>query len=143
MSAQEFREYHASECFPYRPSHDQRASVETYFANITVSSSQLDTWITSAFPLHLSETDTKQGLKRSPRRTGTAGRPSSKDLCIERMKQLAKDGQLPKTLAETCRVLVTWLKEEHPDAPRPGPKSLENSIRAEYRRLQGPIKLDP
>jgi hypothetical protein len=137
MSAQEFRRYHASECFPYRSSHDQRAP-ETYFANITVPSNQLDTWIKSAFPLHLSETDTKQGLKRSPRRTGTAGRPTSKDLCIERMKQLAKEGQLPQTLAKTCRVLLAWLKEEHPDAPRPALKALENSIREDYRRLPKP-----
>jgi hypothetical protein len=62
---------------------------------------------------------------------------------MERMKQLAKDGQLPKTLAETCRVLVAWLEEKYPGASRPGPRSLENSIRAEYRRLQGPIKPGP
>jgi hypothetical protein len=78
----------------------------------------------------------RQG-SRTPVRTGTAGRPSSKHLYTAQLRAMHQNGTLPETVAATARALLEWLTSEHPDAPRPGPNALENNIRAEHRKLRG------
>ncbi len=70
------------------------------------------------------------------RRTGTAGRPSSKALAAEKMRLRAIQGVLAPTLAEEARYLCAWLLSDHPDEPQPTAKSLSEPIRAEYKQLR-------
>lgn len=70
------------------------------------------------------------------RRTGTAGRPSSKALVTEKMRLRAAQGHLAPTLAEEARYLCAWLLSDHPNEAQPQERSLINSIRAEYRQLR-------
>lgn len=69
-------------------------------------------------------------------RTGTAGRPSSKGLCISEMQRLGAADHLAPTLARQAETLLNWLQEQHPDAPVPTIQSLKNSLRQEYSRLR-------
>ena len=72
-------------------------------------------------------------------RTGTAGRPTSKHLALTEMIARHSRGELAPTLdAEACE-LVEWLKKERErlkGLPVPTTRSLENSIRNEYRKLK-------
>ena len=70
------------------------------------------------------------------RRTGTAGRPSSKALVVEEMRFRAARGDLAPTLAEEARDLCAWLRSHHPNEAQPLEKSLSNSIRVEYKQLR-------
>ena len=70
------------------------------------------------------------------RRTGTAGRPSSKMLVVEQMRLRAARGVLAPTLAEEARCLCAWLRGDHPNEAQPLEKSLSNSIRVEYKQLR-------
>ena len=72
----------------------------------------------------------------SPGRTGVAGRPSSKYLAEQEMQRRAKRGIICSGVAAEMRELCVWLKREHPQAPPLQPKSLENSLREEYRKLR-------
>jgi hypothetical protein len=67
--------------------------------------------------------------------TGVAGRPTSRYLALQEMNRRAFDGKLCETLAEEVRELRDYLQTFHPSAPQPKQKSLENSIRGEYRKL--------
>jgi hypothetical protein len=76
-------------------------------------------------------------------RTGTAGRPSSKHLALAELKRRAAANLLAPTLLAEATALVDWLKETHPDAPRPKPKSLADALRAIYREEQAKPKIEP
>jgi hypothetical protein len=69
-------------------------------------------------------------------RTGTAGRPTSKHLALTEMIARHSRGELASTLAAEARALVEWLKKECEGSPVPTARSLENSIRKEYRNLK-------
>ena len=71
-------------------------------------------------------------------RTGTPGRPSSVHLVVAEMRARAQRGELARGVAEEARHLVAWLIRHHPEAAQPKAKSLEDSIRDEYRRLKPP-----
>ncbi len=70
------------------------------------------------------------------RRTGTSGRPSSKDLAAAEMRCRAARGDLARTLAEEARQLCAWLAITHPGEPLSTPKSLSAAILTEYRHLR-------
>jgi hypothetical protein len=72
--------------------------------------------------------------------TGVAGRPSSKGLARLQMHRRASEGRLCGGLAEEMRDLLEWLKQSHPGAPIPTPKTLANALRHEYRKLKGSAK---
>jgi hypothetical protein len=72
-------------------------------------------------------------------RTGTAGRPTSKHLALAEMTARHSRGELATTLAAEACELVEWLKKERErlkGLPVPTTRSLENSIRNEYRKLK-------
>src|SRR5262249_57897015 len=77
-------------------------------------------------------------------RTGTAGRPTSKHLALREMTARHSRGELASTIAAEAGALVEWLKKESERLkgllPVPTARSLENSIRDEYRKLNHPIK---
>jgi hypothetical protein len=76
-----------------------------------------------------------------PNRTGVAGRPTSKYLAEQEMQRRANKGSLCSGLAAEMRELCLWLQREHPDAPPVTPKSLENSLRDQYRALKPSMNL--
>jgi hypothetical protein len=78
-----------------------------------------------------------------PYRTGVAGRPSSRDLARQEMQRRANEGDLCSSLAKETRELCLWLKREHPEAPQPTQKTLENSLRDDYRMLKRSTNLSP
>jgi len=74
-------------------------------------------------------------------RTGLPGKPTSWHLieaeCRRRWgadERHPTDGQ--KSAAEWARVLVAWLKTEHPDAPQPTVKTVKNKLTAVLRDLR-------
>jgi hypothetical protein len=69
-------------------------------------------------------------------RTGTAGRPTSKHLALTEMTARYSRGELAPTLAAEARELLEFLKKDCKGAPVPTARSLENSIRKEYRKLK-------
>ena len=72
-------------------------------------------------------------------RTGTAGRPTSKHLALTEMTARHSRGELATTLTAEACALVEWLKKESEKLkglPVPTARSLENSIRNEYRELK-------
>jgi hypothetical protein len=74
-------------------------------------------------------------------RTGVAGRPSSKHLAEQEMQRRASHGILCSGVGAEMRELCLWLRLEHPRAPPVKPKSLENSLRGEYRNLKQSMTL--
>ena len=68
-------------------------------------------------------------------RTGTPGRPTSKQLVEAEMKRRAAAGLMRTSLKAEAEELATWLQETHPLAPRMGPKTMQNALRALYREL--------
>lgn len=75
--------------------------------------------------------------------SGTPGRPPKSIHLIEQeLRRRAEDDRLEPSLAEQARQLHQWLITNHPKAPPPTSGTIENRIRAEYRRLKGkPTKL--
>ncbi len=76
-----------------------------------------------------------------PRRTGMAGRPSSKDLISGELANRARRGELAPTLKAQAKALLEWLAKEHPDDPQPKQASTENAVRREYRDLRATHKI--
>jgi hypothetical protein len=77
------------------------------------------------------------GVRMKPTyRTGTPGRPSSRDLAKHEMQRRAKEGRLCSKVSEEMKELCGWLKKNHPDAAQPTPKALETSLRSDYRCLK-------
>lgn len=68
-------------------------------------------------------------------RTGVAGRPTPVHLAKVQLYKRHAAGQMKAALGAECAAIVSWLEEEHPDAPKIKPKSLAEALRAEHRRL--------
>lgn len=67
------------------------------------------------------------------------GRPTARHLYLVELERRFKNGSLCTGVAAESRALYDWLKATHPDINRGTPKTIENNIRAPYRRLtQGP-----
>ncbi len=78
----------------------------------------------------------KLALDTSQRRTGVAGRPSSKDLALTEMARRADRRELAGTLILEARQLCEWLKQVHTDQPQPTPKALSAQLKDLYWRLR-------
>jgi hypothetical protein len=136
LTGEEFLAQHSSPRILYQGAKDQRPHAVRYFAKITIGASDIDNL--NLQPLGPSQQPEENSAQQKSRgRTGTAGRPSSADLCKVRMETLHREGKLPCTLAETSRIIIEWLAAQHPAEPRPKPKSLQNSLAQDYRRLKG------
>jgi hypothetical protein len=92
-------------------------------------------------------TDTDQAhscstaIKEEPvYRTGLAGKPTSWHLVEAecRRRWLAGEhhpGKVGETRSDWARILVEWLKREHPSAPRPTEKTLKSKLAGLLREL--------
>ena len=86
--------------------------------------------------LRLYETPDIQGPHPDKHLTGYPGRPpKSKHLVEREFHRRVKVGECSPTIAEQARVLHEWVKETHPEAPPPTPKTIENNIRPLYNRM--------
>jgi hypothetical protein len=66
--------------------------------------------------------------------TGMPGRPSKSAQLIENeFRRRTDSGLASSILADEARSLLIWIETEHPEAPRPTPKVIENNIRAAHR----------
>lgn len=74
--------------------------------------------------------------EQPPFASGFSGRPTSSPLISEKMKERASQGQLASTLEQEACFLSGWLAEQHPHHPQAKPKTIKNSLRAEYRSLK-------
>lgn len=69
-------------------------------------------------------------------RSDFPGRPSSSSLIhTEFFERVGRD-QIEISLAEQARVLSKWLSKEYPRAPRATPKTIENSLRDDYKEAR-------
>jgi hypothetical protein len=136
LTGEEFLVQHSNARILYQGTEDQRPLAARYFTKITIAAGDIDNL--NLQPSGVAAPKGNSVQSKSRRRTGTAGRPSSSDLCITQMKKLHAEGKLLPTLSATCHFLLEWLATEHPDEPRPKQKSLENRIRPEYKRLKAP-----
>jgi hypothetical protein len=69
-------------------------------------------------------------------KTGTAGRPTSKHLCIQEMERRYAADKMDARVSHEARALREWLAATHPKEPQPGAATLENSIRGRHRELK-------
>jgi hypothetical protein len=73
-------------------------------------------------------------------RTGLAGKPTSWHLieaeCRRRWQAGERHpGKVGETRSDWARILVEWLKREHPSAPRPTEKTLKSKLAGLFREL--------
>jgi hypothetical protein len=67
--------------------------------------------------------------------TGAPGRPTSIHLVVAEFERRAKAGNIERNLPTQSEVLARWLKANHPRHPPLKPKTIENKLRHDYRRL--------
>jgi hypothetical protein len=67
-------------------------------------------------------------------RTGAPGRPSAMHLVEEEYCARWARGEAKISLKAEAEALADWLQTEHPHAPQPTPKTIENRLRADHRR---------
>jgi hypothetical protein len=70
--------------------------------------------------------------------SGAPGRPSVMHLVVREFERRCAAGELEEGVAEQSRVLAQWLLDAHPNAKRLTPKTIENNIRAGFRRAKDP-----
>ena len=75
-----------------------------------------------------------------PRRSGFAGRPTSRPLMEAEMRARADRGELLPTLAAEARYLIEWLKNTHPEETPPGQSGAEGSLRNYYKVMLKSLK---
>ena len=74
-------------------------------------------------------------------RTGTPGRPTPIYLVEHEFKRRVATGEIEaKSCAAQSRILAAWHAETHPNLPRLTPKTIENHIRADYRKAKQNLK---
>jgi hypothetical protein len=71
-----------------------------------------------------------------PLRSGSPGRPTSKQLVLAELDRRAAQGLLEKRLAEQARVLTRWLRDTHPLHPGATRPTIENNIRSAFWRYK-------
>ncbi len=70
-------------------------------------------------------------------RTGMPGRPSkARHLIEDEFHRKAEAGELANTLTDEAEALLVWLATAHPALSRPTQTTVENNMRADYRRLK-------
>ncbi|UDL87216.1 hypothetical protein LGH82_18635 [Mesorhizobium sp. PAMC28654] len=70
-------------------------------------------------------------------KTGAPGRPAlSMHLILDELERRADNGTMKIKVGEESVELVAWLRDKHPQSPRPKPKTVENQIRDRFRTLQ-------
>jgi hypothetical protein len=66
--------------------------------------------------------------------TGAPGRPTSMHIVRSEHRRRLDKGEAHESLAAEAGHLATWLAQQHPTAPQPTPKAIENAIREAHRR---------
>ena len=66
--------------------------------------------------------------------TGVGGRPTSRHLFLPKLAERAATQQMESSLAKEAAWLHSWLLSEHPGAPPATAKTIEEAVRADYRR---------
>lgn len=72
-------------------------------------------------------------------RTGAPGRPSAMHLVQSEFQRRCAAGQVESSLTQEGVVLAAWLKSVHPTLRPATPRTIENGIRAAYRKYQSPL----
>ncbi len=70
-------------------------------------------------------------------RTGTVGRPTTRNLWEPEFHARARRKELAKSATAEGKALAAWVKNKHPEATAPTPKTIEEVIRADYGRYTG------
>jgi hypothetical protein len=65
--------------------------------------------------------------------SGTPGRPTSRQLYVAEFRRRCEAGHAELELSREAKHLEGWLRSEHPGAPGCTCRSIENSIRDEYK----------
>lgn len=74
-------------------------------------------------------------------RTGDPGRPElGATLYMLEFERRNRDGELERSLADQARALLAWFRSSHPEQQAPSFRTIENRIRADYRKARNPTK---
>ncbi|WP_295440839.1 hypothetical protein [Sphingorhabdus sp. EL138] len=77
-------------------------------------------------------------------RTGAAGRPTKgKSLYLAEFRRRDKSDELNETLSEESRHLTEWFQIHYPMADQPTRKTIENTIRREFKAAKAPRLAPP
>ena len=80
--------------------------------------------------------DVEENEERDPAYfTRLPGRPSIRHLIIKEFERRAGEGETEPDLPDEAAALYEWAEREHPRFPTPTQKTIENHIRAPYRKL--------
>lgn len=80
-------------------------------------------------------TDEQAHANQNMTHTGLPGRPSnSKHLLEQEFERRKTAGTVADTLAGEVRVLLSWLEQNHPNAPQPAEGTTQNNFREAYRQ---------
>jgi len=76
--------------------------------------------------------------------SGAPGRPTAMHLIRSEHRRRLDAGEAHESLADEARYLAAWLARQHPAAPQPTAKTVENAIREAHRqRATRPPKFSP
>jgi hypothetical protein len=79
-----------------------------------------------------------EGPDDPDRHSGMPGRPGkARHLIEDEFMRRGQSGELAGSLALEARALLDWLSLNYPQHSRPTIRTIQNNIRAEYRRLKG------
>jgi len=79
-----------------------------------------------------------EGDDEADLRSGMPGRPGkAKHLIEDEFKRRGQSGALAESLALEAGALLDWLSLNYPQHSRPTIRTIQNNIRADYRRLKG------
>ena len=89
-------------------------------------------------PIYVHPFDLEHWLGPEPKsiraRTGTQGRPTkSMPLVMEEFSRRLREGETANSREAEAKALAAWLKETHPTAERPTPKTIKNRLPADFR----------
>lgn len=69
-----------------------------------------------------------------PYRSGAPGKPTIKHLILGEFRRRVQAGDVLPVLADEAKALCDWAAAQHPGAPTPTVRTVENQIRDEFRR---------
>ena len=81
-----------------------------------------------------SELEARSSLA-DPYKTGLAGKPSIRHFILPEFRRRVAENGNETSLAKEAQALCDWARTEHPEAPTPTARTIENLLRPEFRRL--------
>ena len=79
----------------------------------------------------------KSNTQADSYRTGAPGRPTIAHLISDEFNRRLEAGEILSSIAKEAGALRDWARAQHPNAPTPEARTIENQIRSAYNQLKG------